>query len=87
MIWPNHALFGEASPVPVSYGNAADDRYATRAAGCRSGGGSSSPVYADGVVYVAFYASNRSVDTDWIKAYESRRSSTAAKASRSSLRK
>ena len=38
-------LWRSESQVPVSYGNAADDRYATRAAGCRSGGGSSSPVY------------------------------------------
>ena len=66
-------LWRSETQVPVSYGNAADDRYATRAAGCRSGGGSSSPVYADGVVYVAFYVPNRSVDTDWSKAYESRR--------------
>lgn len=71
---------GESKPlwrsevqVPVSYGNAADDRYATRAAGCRSGGGSSSPVYADGVVYIAFYVPNRSVETDWSKKRESRR--------------
>lgn len=41
--------------VPVSYGNAADDRYPSRAAGCRYAGGSSSPVYADGVVYIGFY--------------------------------
>ena len=32
-------LWRSESQVPVSYGNAADDRYATRAAGCRSGGG------------------------------------------------
>lgn len=61
------------SDVPVSYGNAADDRYATRAAGCRSGGGSSSPVYADGVVYIGFYVPNRTVATDWNKIHESRR--------------
>ena len=41
--------------VPVSYGNSADDRYPNRAAGCRYAGGSSSPVYADGVVYIGFY--------------------------------
>ena len=47
--------------VPVSYGNAADDRYPYRAAGCRFGGGSSSPVYAVGVVYVAFYQPNMDI--------------------------
>jgi hypothetical protein len=48
-------LWRSEAPVPVSYGNAADDRYPNRAAGCRFGGGSSSPVYADGVVYIAYY--------------------------------
>ena len=66
-------LWRSESHVPVSYGNAADDRYATRAAGCRSGGGSSSPVYADGVIYIGFYVPNRSVETDWSKIHESRR--------------
>lgn len=47
--------------VPVSYGNAADDRYPQRAAGCRFGGGSSSPVYAEGVVYIAFYQPNMDI--------------------------
>ena len=41
--------------VPVSYGNSADDRYPNRAAGCRYAGGSSSPIYKDGVVYIGFY--------------------------------
>ncbi|MEM7392501.1 MAG: PQQ-binding-like beta-propeller repeat protein [Verrucomicrobiota bacterium] len=67
-------LWRSESHVPVSYGNAADDRYATRAAGCRSGGGSSSPVFADGVIYIAFYVPNRSVETDWSRIHESRRS-------------
>ena len=66
-------LWRSESFVPVSYGNAADDRYATRAAGCRAGGGSSAPVYADGVVYLGFYVPNRSVETDWSKIHESRR--------------
>ncbi|MAR09566.1 MAG: hypothetical protein CL681_06290 [Blastopirellula sp.] len=58
-------LWRSESFVPVSYGNAADDRYASRAAGCRSGGGSSSPVYSDGVIYIGFYVPNRSVEIDW----------------------
>jgi outer membrane protein assembly factor BamB len=66
-------LWRSESHIPVSYGNAADDRYATRAAGCRSGGGSSSPVYADGVIYIGFYVPNRSVETDWSRIHENRR--------------
>lgn len=58
-------LWRSETAVPVSYGNAADDRYADRAAGCRPGGGSSSPVYADGVVYIGFYTPNRSFDPPW----------------------
>ena len=66
-------LWRSESLVPVSYGNAADDRYATRAAGCRSAGGSSSPVVVDGKVFIAFYVPNRSIPTDWSRKYESRR--------------
>ncbi len=58
-------LWRSEAAVPVSYGNAADDRYADRAAGCRAGGGSSSPVYADGVVYIGFYIPNRSFEPLW----------------------
>lgn len=54
-------LWRSEASVPVSYGNAADDRYPHRAAGCRFGGGSSSPVYADGVVYIAFYKPNMDI--------------------------
>ena len=66
--------------VPVSYGNAADDRYATRAAGCRSGGGSSSPVYADGVVYIAFYVPNQSVEIDWSRYHAKRKAEYSGEA-------
>ena len=55
-------LWRSEADVPVSYGNAADDRYPNRAAGCRFGGGSSSPVVADGMVFIAFYRPHMGID-------------------------
>ena len=62
-------LWRSETYVPVSYGNAADDRYPNRAAGCRYGGGSSSPVYADGIIYIAFYQPNFDIDPAPKKGY------------------
>jgi len=73
-------LWRSESFVPVSYGNAADDRYPTRAAGIRSCGGSSSPVYADGVVYIAFYVPSRSVEIDWGRYHEKRKAEFSGEA-------
>jgi outer membrane protein assembly factor BamB len=54
--------FAQARPVWRSeayvltgYGNAPDSRYFTRALGSGNGGGGSSPVIADGTVYMYFY--------------------------------
>jgi len=41
--------------VPTGYGNAPDSRYFTRAIRSGNGGGGSSPVVADGTVYMYFY--------------------------------
>jgi outer membrane protein assembly factor BamB len=41
--------------VPTGYGNAPDSRYFTRALVSGNGGGGSSPVIADGTVYLYFY--------------------------------
>jgi len=41
--------------VPTAYGNAPDSRYFTRALISGNGGGGSSPVVADGTVYIYFY--------------------------------
>lgn len=44
--------------VPTSYGNAADSRYFLRALISGSGGGGSSPVVANGTVFIHFYLPN-----------------------------
>ncbi|MEA3366862.1 MAG: PQQ-binding-like beta-propeller repeat protein [Planctomycetota bacterium] len=41
--------------VPTAYGNTPDNRYFTRALISGNGGGGSSPVVADGTVYIYFY--------------------------------
>ena len=49
--------------IPVSYGNAADDRYFWRAAGANFGGGSSSPVVVGDTVYQAYYQPSSDVES------------------------
>ncbi len=54
--------------VPVSYGNAPDMRYLWRARGSGPGGGGSSPVVVDGIVYQGFYRPSRDASLavpDW----------------------
>lgn len=47
--------------LPVSYGNAPDHRYFTEQIQARPGGGSSSPVVVDGVIYQGFFRPNKSI--------------------------
>lgn len=54
-------LWQSEARIPIAYGNAADDRYANKASAARAAGGSSSPVYDNGVVYIGFYSPNRSI--------------------------
>ncbi len=58
--------FAQAKPlwrsevyVLTGYGNAPDSRYMTRALKSGNGGGGSSPVVADGTVYIYFYQPNQ----------------------------
>lgn len=60
--------------TPMSYGNAADDRYIWKSAATRFAGGSGSPSVVDGVVYMAFYQPSRDwapeVPTRWMEKFD-----------------